>query len=337
MVDYIALARSRGLPTDQDLETLEFVSRMVMTLEEAAYAILDPLQTPGSFFQELNRLVRSAALFLSLSPPTREYFSLLGEVGDTAEFATMLTQEGEALQMARRGSMHDDLGLEVQKIRRALDRLSRLEQALEGKYLDYRLSPSLEGLNFVFDRSGGDPVLYKSVSRPARPQAQGQDITFVFAPLRLESRESYRIILVGERQAQFLPGDEVRVEVRINRGEGYQREPERHTATFEIDEQRNFAIDFRAPDDVVTISDLRVTLRSVQPIRSAILYVRGRLLMGATAGHVYASPPPIPEVDSAQRVPYPPPASVRVPSRLDTDPTPRVDPGRASGKRSRLS
>lgn len=350
MVDYIALARSRAVPVDQDLETLDFVGRMVVTLEETTYATLEPLQPPKRYFQEWNRLVRSAALFLSLSPPTREYFALLGEVGDTAEFATMLAQEGEALEMGRHGSVHDDLNREVQKVRRAIDRLSRLEQALEGKYLDYRLSPSLEGLNFVFDRSGGDPILYKSVSKPARPQAEGQDLTFVFAPLRLESRESYRIIVVGDQHAQFLPGDHLRVEVRINRGEGYQQEPDRYTATYDIDGQRNFAVDFRAPADVVTINDVRITMRSAQPIRSAILYVRGRLLTGVVGGTRPYAPQQAPVADAAgagssgrtepaSRTPPIQPGSFRGTPRIDSELTPPrgVDPSRPLGKKNRLS
>ena len=78
IVDFIALARTRGLSIEPDLETLAFVGRMVMTLEECAYRILDPIQPPRSFFQHLNQLVRSAALFLSLSPPTREVLPLAG-------------------------------------------------------------------------------------------------------------------------------------------------------------------------------------------------------------------------------------------------------------------
>ena len=71
--------------------------------DNSIYRGLDPLLAPGPFFQDLTQLIRSAALFLSLSPPTREYFRLLGEIGET-EFASMLAQEGEALEMSRRGA-----------------------------------------------------------------------------------------------------------------------------------------------------------------------------------------------------------------------------------------
>jgi hypothetical protein len=300
IVDYVGLARSRAINVEQDLETLAFVSRMVTTLEACAYELLDPLQPPTRFFQQMTRLIRSAALFLSLSPPTREYFRLLGEIGEV-EFVSLLEQEGEALGMSRGWTVHEDLSVEVKKVIRALDRLDRLEQALEGKYLDFRLSPSLESLNFVFDRTSGDPVLYKSVAKPARPQAHGQELTFVFAPLRLEAREHYRLIIVGDRQSKFMQGDRLTAELRINPGEGYSHAADYRTAEHEIDGHRNFAIDFKAPEDLVTINDLRVSLRSNQPIRSAILYVRGRLMPGLSHAAVVSPPPrPTPREDPAQ-------------------------------------
>jgi hypothetical protein len=329
IVDFVAVARARQLNVEQDLEALSFVSRMVVTLEECAYRILDPLQPPKQFFQETNQLIRSAALFLSLSPPTKEYFRLLGEIGET-EFVSMLEQEGEALEMGRRWSLDDDLGLEAQKVARALDRLDRLEQALEGKYMDYRISPSLESINFVFDRTSGDPVLYKSVAKPARPQAQGQEVTFVFAPLRLEARELYRLILVGDRQAKFVAGDSLTTELRINPGEGYSHKPEYRTSQYEVDGQRNFAVDFNVPEDVVNINDLRVSLRSSQPIRSAILYVRARLMV---APRGVPPPPPLPRPQEPPRYDRPVGRGPAPPPRVSRD---QVDPPPAPPKR-RLS
>jgi hypothetical protein len=324
IIEFVTLARSRGLSVDSDLETLEFVNRMVLTLEDGAYRLLDPLQSPSQFFLELSRLVRSSALFLSLSPPTREYFSLLGEIGG-AEFTSMLEQDRQALDGSRRRTLNDDLSVEAQTARLALDRLDRLEQGLEGKYLDYRVSPTLESINFVFDRTTGDPVLYKTVSRPSRPQAMGQELTFVFAPLRLEARENYRIVLVGDRQASFVPGDRMNAELRINPGEGYARSPEYLSVSHEVTGQRNFAIDFRAPVDVVTINDIRLSVRSAQPIRSAILYVRHRLQGSETRVAVAPVPPP------ETRAPRPPIAPA---------PGPSPDDFRAKGsgvsKRSRL-
>jgi hypothetical protein len=351
IVDYAVMARARMLNVEQDVETLSFVSRMVMTLEECAYRIVDPLKSPIEFFKDINQLIRSAALFLSLSPPTREYFRLLGEIGET-DFMSLLEQEGEALQMGRGRSMHDDLGVEVRSVTRALDRLDRLEQALEGKYMDYRISPSLESINFVFDRTAGEPILYKSVAKPARPQAHGQEITFVFAPIRLEAREQYRLIIIGDKQAKFGSGDAITAEVRINQGEGYSNRPEFKTSLYEIDNQRNFAIDFSAPEDIVSINDVRVSFRSAQPIRSAILYVRARLMSAAVARNLTGSrdssrPLPVREEPAPRPVepryerdrfapPAPPPAppSRMVPRTAPNDDPPTLPP---APRKSRLS
>jgi len=313
IVEYLAAARAR-VSVAQDEETLDFVGRMVMTLESCAYELLDPLQPPRRFFEQATRMMREAALFLSLSPPTQEYFRLLGEIGEV-QFASMLEQEDRAREMERRWSAHENLAAEISKVLQGIERLERLEQALEGKYMDYRLSPSLESLNFVFDRTQGDPVLYKSVAKPSRPQAVGQELTFVFAPLRLEARELYRLILVGDRQAQFVRGDRVTIEMRINPGEGYNRAPEYKTATYELENQRNLAVDFNAPDDVTVINDIRVSLRSAQPIRSAMLYVRGRLLagMGRPAPMPAGAPPAPPRPDRMERAPMPPPERVPPP------------------------
>ena len=336
IVDFIAIARPK-LDVEGDRETLEFISRMVMTLEACAYETLDPLQPPKRFFQQMTRLVRSAALFLSLSPPTREYFRQLGEIGEV-EFVSILEQETHALEMDRRWSVHDDLNPEVQKVIRALDRLDRLEQALEGKYLDFRLSPSLESLNFVFDRTGGEPVLYRTVAKPARPMAHGQELTFVFAPLRLEAREQYRLILVGERTARFAAGDRLPVELRINPGGGYTHRPINGVARQEIDDQRNFAIDFRAPEDVVSINDVRVSVQASQPIRSAILYVRARL----TPGRRMMTPSPEPDREPIrpaggnQMGPVTPPLGPGA-GRLHPAEDPATDPQAGKIRKPRLS
>jgi hypothetical protein len=158
--------------------------------------------------------------------------------------------------------------------------------------MDYRISPSLESINFVFDSTTGDPVLYKTVAKPARPQAQGGELTFVFAPLDLKkARDQYRIILVGDQQAKFAAGSSLTGELRINAGEGYNRPPERPRSNYDVEGQRNFAFDFNAPEDINAINDIRVSVRSTQPIRSAILYVRSRL---TSESSVMYSPPPRP-------------------------------------------
>jgi hypothetical protein len=343
VVDFVSVARSRGIEVSQDLETLAFVNQMILALEECAYEILDPLQRPKRFFQQMNRLIRSSALYLSLSPPTREYFRLLGEVGET-EFTSILEQEGRALETERRWSIHDDLQVEFQRSSRELEALSRLQQALEGKYLDFRISPSLESINFFFDRTTGEPVLYKAVAKPSRPQASGQEITFVFAPLRLEAREVYRLILVGDKQARFMPGDQLHAELRLNPGEGYSRAPQYLSAQYEVEGHRNFAFDFKAPEDIVLLNDVRVSLRTVQPIRSAILYVRSRLMARVAAPVSERAParvqvgPPVAEPRPA--VPSVPPVAPAAPAqrpRVREEPEPVSSEPQPPTPRRRLS
>src|SRR5215813_10168474 len=294
--EYMNLALEREIGTREDAETLSFVGRMVSALEDCAYQILDPLQSPYRFFHQMYRLIRSAAVYLDLSPPTVSYFRMLGEAGET-EFLPLLEQERQMLTMARESVMHPDLGRDVQRIGSGLKRLQRLEEALEGKYIDFRVSPSLESLNFVFDRGG--EAFYQSVSKPSRPQVFNQELTFVFARLKLEGREAYRLILMGEPEAHFEMGEPLSAEIRINPGGGQPSKPIYKKAACDIFNQRNFAIDFDAPSDVVTISDLRVIVKVTRPMRSGLLYVRRRFYGKAQArptAAAYAPPAPAPVI-----------------------------------------
>jgi hypothetical protein len=289
--EYMKLAIDRGIETREDAETLGFVSRMVAALEDCAYQVLDPLQPPYRFFQQMYRLIRSAAIYLDLSPPTVSYFQMLGEAGET-EFIPLLEQERQMLAMAREWSMHPDLGQDVQRILGGLQRLQRLEEALEGKYIDFRVSPSLESLNFVFDR--GNDAFYQSVSRPSRPQVFNQELTFVFARLKLEGREAYRLILMGEPDARIEIGESLTAEIRINPGGGQPSKPIWKKVACDIFNQRNFAIDFDAPSDVVTISDLRVIVKVTHPMRSGLLYVRRRFSGPQSRPQAAYAPPATP-------------------------------------------
>ena len=67
----------------------------------------------------------------------------LAEAGE-AEFSSLLEQERQTLLTNRELTMHDNLSVNVQQIEEALFRLRRLEEALEGKYWDFRLSTALE-------------------------------------------------------------------------------------------------------------------------------------------------------------------------------------------------
>jgi len=161
----------------------------------------------------------------------------------------------------------------------SLHTLAHLERALEGKYIDFRISTVLEGMNFIFDRGG--KVLYKLAAKPARVQGFGDELAIHFSNLRLEGREKYRLILVGEQNANFEKGYRINAEVRLNEGSGFRRPPINLVTECKLSEQRNFECDFEAPD-VPTINDARVTLQAHHPVRTALLYTRHRFY-GAVA------------------------------------------------------
>jgi hypothetical protein len=309
IVEYIAIATGSYIQTGADNEVLEFVGRMVMALESSIYDALDPLQSPRQFLQKLYRLVRGASVYLDLSPPTREYFRELVALGLT-EFGAMLEQEQQALLANRELTIHDNLGDDVGRIEQAFQRLRRLEEALEGKYLDYRVSAALEALPFFFDRRTDDPALYESQARPARPQIYGDDLSFVFAPLRLDGRQNFRVVLIRENDAQFDVGQSVATIVQINQGAGQGHEPIYPKARCELYDQRNFAVDFRLPPEIHTISDVRVTVNSAYRIRSCLLY-RRRLITPGSSRVIQPIPPP----------PEPPPLT---PKLIVTPPEPRA-------------
>jgi hypothetical protein len=290
IVEYIAIAAGSYIPTGGDNEVLQFVGRMVIALESSIYDVLDPLQSPRQFLQKLYRVVRSASVYLDLSPPTREYFRELVALGLT-EFSSLLEQEQQALLANRELSIHDNLSEDVARIEGALNRLRRLEEALEGKYLDYRVSTALEALPFFFDRRTEDPALFETQSRPARPQIYGDDLSFVFAPLRLDGRQNFRVVLIRENDAQFDVGQSIATIVQINQGAGQGHEPIYPKARCELYDQRNFAVDFRLPPEIHTISDVRVTVNSSYRIRSCLLY-RRRLITPGSSRIVSAIPPP---------------------------------------------
>jgi hypothetical protein len=155
----------------------------------------------------------------------------------------------------------------------SLQRVQTLERALEGKYVDFRLSPTLEAMNFVFDRGGS--ALYKLAAKPARLQGFGDEMTFYFAGLRLEGREKYRLIVSADQGSVQQPGTSIPIEIRINEGSGYHRAPVNGAAEARLPEQRNFEFDFDAPD-VATITDLRIAVPADFGIQTALLFVRHR-------------------------------------------------------------
>src|SRR5215510_637641 len=339
IVEYIAIAAGNRIPTGGDTEVLQFVGRMVMALESGIYDALDPLQSPQRFLQQLNRAVRSASVYLDLSPPTREYFRELVELGIT-EFGILLEQEQQALLTNRELTIHDNLSDDVRRIEQAFDRLRRLEEALEGKYLDYRVSTSLEALPFFFDRRTDDPALFESQARPARPQLFNDDLSFVFAPLRVDGRQNFRVVLIRENDAHLDLGGNIATIVQINQGAGEGHEPIYPKARCELYDQRNFAVDFRLPPEIHTISDVRVTVNSAYRIRSCLLYRRRLITPGSSRVINPIPPPPEPPPLTPKLAPAPPEPrptgriSDPWPLEEKTDEQPRtVDPNQSRRRR----
>jgi hypothetical protein len=268
---FIALFKDRGIETETDLESMTFVGRMVVALQNCVYEIVDTSQTPQSFFGHLRRFIHSAAVYLDLSPPVRQYFDLLKESGET-EFIALLGQQKKLLSASPRWRIQEDLSLEVQSAQQSIESLRRLERALEGKYIDFRVNPLLDAMSFVFDREG--EVLYKLHAKSTRVMGTDDMRNMIFAKMQLEGREKYRLILVGEEEAVF--DRDIKVEIYINENSGFRSKPRYLTSTLRYPgEQCNFEFDFDAPE-VPTISDLRVVLMADHPIKVGMLFIRQR-------------------------------------------------------------
>jgi hypothetical protein len=271
MQEYIELTRERGIDVGMDRDTLEFVKRIIPGIETCLYTCLNPVQPPAQFFASLRMFLQGAAVNLDLSPPVQQYFDALRNAGET-EFVPLLEQQRQLLKSSRR-RVEDDLGVEVRFIQSSLRSLQILERALEGKYIDFRVSPTLDTMNFVFDRGGS--ALYKLAAKPARLQGFGDEMTFHFAGIRLEGREKYRLILTAEQEHEYTADAHVPVEVRINEGSGARRAPLHGVAQVRFTGQRNVEFDFDAPE-IATVTDLRVSVPAHFNVRTALLFVRHR-------------------------------------------------------------
>jgi hypothetical protein len=341
IVEYMFLCEGKSVDLTVDRETLDFVARMVVALEHCIYEILDPSTPPSKFLQELYRIVRSSAVFLELSPPTRTYFQSLAEVGET-EFLPLVQQQLGTLRLDRRWRAQQNLKAEIEQLGKSLSCLRRLAEALGGKYLDYRLSPSLEALGFVIDRDRQS--LYKAVNKAMPAQMTPTDRTFVFARLKLSGRERYRVILIGDPSSNFTPGEEIKAGIRINVGSGTANDVGYQSAVCDISGQRNFAIDFETRE-VGEITDVRVTIRSDHPIRSSMLYVKKFLFAEkpvATQSQQPDAPPsrpqaPEPRPVAPQPIPRPIITSQPTPRTMTPQPMPRpVTPEPAPRRTTRI-
>lgn len=288
IVEYISIFREKQINVAGDDETLQFVGRMVVSLENGVFDILNPLQTPQQFFQQMYRLIRSAAIYLDLSPPTCDYFRQLAEAGDR-EFDLLLEKERQTLLTNREWTIHDNLEVDVRRIEQAIIRLRRLEEGLEGKYVDYRLSKVLEALTFFYDRRSDPPALFQTIHKPSRPQISRDELTFVFAPLSLEGRQSYRVVLICDSDEAIPMGKKIDAEIHINKGTGQGFDPIFKKTACEIPDQRNFALDFEVPPNVPSINDVRVIVNADSAIRSCLLYMRRRAIQARMTPHVSAA------------------------------------------------
>lgn len=280
MQEYIELTRERGIDVALDRDTLEFVKRMIPSIEACLSSCLDPVQSPTHFFNNLRMFVQGAAVNLDLSPPVQQYFDALRNAGET-EFVPLLSKQRQMLKSPRRWRVEDDLGVEVRWSQSSLENLRMLERALEGKYIDFRVSPALESLNFLFDRGGS--ALYKLAAKPARLQGFGDEMTFHFAGIRLEGRERYRIIVSAETGHEYVADTRVPLEIRINEGSGLGRTPIHGIAQVHCDGQRNVEFDFEAPD-VATVTDLRVSVPAHCNVKTALLFTRHRFYADQAQG-----------------------------------------------------
>lgn len=317
MQQYLVLFRERGIDTEADREAMSFVARMVVALENCSFEILDSGQTPQVFFRHIKRFLHSAALYFDLSPSMQQYFDLLKSAGES-EFTPLIERQRAALLMSRTLQISDDLSVELRSTFQALALLTRLERALEGKYIDFRVSASLEAMNFIFDRGG--KMLYKLAAKPSRRQGFAEEVSIHFAQLRLEGRDRYRLILAGEPDARFEVGTRITVEIRLNESSGFRRPAINLMCEAKTPEQRNFEFDFEAPD-VAIITDLRVSLPARYPIRTALLFARHRFY----AEEGSASPASV-EPSGSNRPPAPEPQPVPVAPRGFQPVSPRSAP-----------
>jgi len=276
MREFAVLFTERGIETEVDRDSLNFSERMVMTLQETAYQVLDRTQSPELFFASIRKLLHQAATFFDLAPGMQQYYETLRETGET-ELIALIDVQRRTLQTGRTLRLNEDLGVELESALRSLAVLEKLERALEGKYIDFRRSPSLEGMNFIFDRQG--KVLYKLAAKPSRVQGVVDELTIFFSQLRLEGRDRYRLILVGDRNQPYPRGTKISAEIRLNEGSGFRREAIILEAEAKLEEQYNFELDFEA-QDVPTITDVRVTVQAFHAVHTALLFARHRFYAG---------------------------------------------------------
>jgi hypothetical protein len=288
--EYVA---RRGVDPRHDRDILAFVERAVMALDHCAYETADPSITPDDFFREIERAGRRIALGLDLSESSRLYFADLGQAD--ASYGALLEEERELLVRPRDVEQVLDLAVAVTRADTTLGRLRRLVEALEARYIDYRINRSVESLRFLLDGDGEQ--FFVSVATPGHPQRDLETLTFVFGQLSLAARQRYRLVFLGERDAApWQPGDLFRADIRINPAQNDSRPLSREVVCV-LPGQRNFAVDFEPGDDIASLAGLQVTVQPGTRIRGCILYQRRLGVSGSGVGAaVMSAPLPTPKV-----------------------------------------
>ena len=316
---YVDQIERRGVDVRPDRDTLAFIERAVLALDNAAYDTLDPTMPPHRFFQQIDRAGRRIALALDLSPSTREYFQLLA--GADASYTALLEEERALLASSREVSSREDLRRGIASAEQTLGSVRRLVEALEGKYLDFRVNRSMDALRFLLDRGGEH--FYLAVATPGHPQRDGDLLTLVFSQLNLAGRHEYRIVLFGDPNglSAWQVGDQLRVDLRVNSAAGPSR-PMSQTIVCEIPGQRNFAVNFHTPPDVAAISGVHLTVQPAHRVRGAVLYQRKLGLAsddGRLAAPRIATPAGPPDIAAPAAMP-PAAAPPSVPAPADPKP-----------------
>jgi hypothetical protein len=300
----------RGVDVRGDQDILAFIERAVLALDACAYDTLDPAMAPHRFFQQVDRAGRRVALALDLSAHTRDYFQLLA--GADASYNALLEEERTLLASSREAGARDDLRRAIAGAEQTLGSVRRLVEALEGKYLDYRVNRSIDSLRFLLDRGGEH--FYMAVATPGHPQRDGDLLTFVFSQLNLAGRHEYRIVLFGDPNgiSPWQAGEQMRVDLRVNSAAGPSR-PISTTITCEMPGQRNFAMNFDTPPDVAAIGGLQVTVQPAHRVRGAVLYQRKLGLAGEGAA-------PAPRIATPAAAPQPAAAAPSIATPTDAKP-----------------
>lgn len=303
---YAERVAQRGVDTAADREILAFVERAVLALDGCAYETLDPALPPEHLFREVERAARRVAIALDLSAATQLFIQSLTNAD--AGYVALLEEERRALSSGREWRPREELRHSLERADKTLARLRALCQALEGKYVDYRVNRSIGALQFLLDREGEE--FYLAVATPGHPQREGDLLTFVFGNMSLTGRHEYRVVLLGDPQgiSEWRPGEELRVDLRVNAASGPGR-PLSRSVPCEMPGQRNFAVNFETPAELATLAGVQVTVQPGHRIRGAVLYQRRLGLAGGEAPAPLAPVAPVVEAPvpvAAAPVPFVP-------------------------------